>query len=102
MNFNGYRDTDKHKTRWIESMMFLELCVELYGQQIKEGRYFVHEHPWRASSWNLECIQRTRHQVNVDANECQKKCSEYKITPATSMVQKNKISIILGCQKRPH
>ena len=29
----------------------LEFCVELYREQAKAGRYFVHEHPAYASSW---------------------------------------------------
>ena len=31
----------------------LKFCLELYRLQIAGGRYFLHEHPSSASSWNL-------------------------------------------------
>ena len=30
----------------------------LYRYQINRGRHVIHEHPWGASSWNVECMQR--------------------------------------------
>ena len=35
----------------------LEFCVELYREQAKAGRYFVHEHPAYASSWQTDIIE---------------------------------------------
>ena len=29
----------------------------LYRYQISRARHFIHEHPWGASSWNVECMQ---------------------------------------------
>jgi hypothetical protein len=34
-----------------EGVMHLRFCVELYNMQCDNGRYFVHEHPYSASSW---------------------------------------------------
>ena len=34
-----------------EGIMHLRFCVELYNMQCDNGRYFVHEHPYSASSW---------------------------------------------------
>ena len=34
----------------------LEFCSKLYQIQIREGRYFLHEHPMTAESWKEPCI----------------------------------------------
>ena len=31
----------------------VRFCIEIYNHQRKEGRFFLHEHPWLASSWAL-------------------------------------------------
>ena len=31
----------------------LLFCIRLYKIQIREGRYFLHEHPWGAWSWKV-------------------------------------------------
>ena len=36
--------------------MHLEFCSKLYQMQIREGRYFLHEHPMTAESWKEPCI----------------------------------------------
>ena len=41
-----------------EACEHMEFVAQLYHDQISEGRYFVHEHPQFASSWDLECIKR--------------------------------------------
>ena len=38
--------------------MHIEFCIELYREQLKHGRYFLHEHPAYATSWQLEAMQR--------------------------------------------
>ena len=35
----------------------LKLCVRLYKMQIRAGRYFLHEPPSSAVSWQVECIK---------------------------------------------
>ena len=35
----------------------VEFCIKLYKYQIREGRYFLHEHPMTASSWRLERVE---------------------------------------------
>ena len=41
------------------------VCL-LYEIQCQEGRYFLHEHPLRASSWKLGCIQRLVKKTGVN------------------------------------
>ena len=36
----------------------LSLCIERYRRQIKKKRYFLHEHPAGADSWDEEEMQR--------------------------------------------
>ena len=36
----------------------MEFVCQLYEEQHKQGRYFLHEHPMTASSWELGCIRR--------------------------------------------
>ena len=35
----------------------LEFCAAMYLEQIRAGRYFVHEHPDTATSWQVPCIE---------------------------------------------
>ena len=42
--------------RFREARKHLEFCVKLYNLQWEAGRYFLHEHPEGASSWQEHCI----------------------------------------------
>ena len=47
--------------------------VDVYLHQIAEGRYFLHEHPWSATSWQLECLMgllRLLEVVEVRVDQC--------------------------------
>ena len=51
----------------------LELCAKLYAIQWEAGRYFLHEHPAEASSWQEECILKILKKqgvVNVVGDQC--------------------------------
>ena len=41
-------------------MRHVEFCAKLYRLQVSEGRYFIHEHPDRATSWRLPQIEALR------------------------------------------
>ena len=41
----------------IEARIHLAFCAELDKMQIDSGRYYLHEHPTSASSWNEPCMQ---------------------------------------------
>ena len=43
----------------------MEFCCDLYMRQLKLGRHFVHEHPDKATSWGLDCIQGLLRQPGV-------------------------------------
>ena len=40
-----------------KAVKHIEFVCRLYKMQMTEGRYFLHEHPQRASSWQLKCMK---------------------------------------------
>ena len=40
-----------------KAVKHMEFVSKLYKMQIADGRYFLHEHPQQASSWNLRCMK---------------------------------------------
>ena len=62
----------------------LAFCVELYREQAKGGRYFLHEHPAYASSWQtdiMESIASDAGVVRVTADQCQYGAEDEKGSP---------------------
>ena len=55
-------------------MVHLDFVCELYRYQLEQGRYFLHEHPDGASSWNTGGIKRLMEEprvVRVVCDQCQ-------------------------------
>ena len=46
----------KFQERMQQAKRYVKVCVDIYLYQREQGRYFLHEHPWLATSWSLECI----------------------------------------------
>ena len=44
--------------------MHLEFCLKLYWIQHRGGRYFVHEHPHGAQSWQEEAMQELQETIS--------------------------------------
>ena len=44
-------DPEMVRRRMIEARLHLDFCMELCHLQAEQGRLFLHEHPWSASSW---------------------------------------------------
>eukprot|EP00972_Heterocapsa_arctica_P030953 4551549-Heterocapsa_arctica.AAC.1 len=44
----------------------LDVCLKLYHIQLKAGRYFLHEHPATATSWQDPEVIKCMQQVGVD------------------------------------
>ena len=54
-----------------DAISHLEFCLEIYDMQEKAGRYYLHEHPAGASSWNLPQVRQfildhSAHLVTMD------------------------------------
>ena len=48
---------DAVKRQKIRAKMHVDFVVSLYFDQLQAGRYFLHEHPQWATSWQLPSIQ---------------------------------------------
>ena len=59
----------------------IRFCCKLYRIQMDENRYFLHEHPWSASSWNLPDIKdvlKDHRVMCVEGHQCQYGLETYK------------------------
>ena len=57
--------TRRFKERLDEAEQHVRFCCTLYRHQLKNGRHFLHEHPWSASSWRLDCVEELSHDSRV-------------------------------------
>ena len=48
----------------------MKFICEIYQYQIDRGRYFLHEHPWHAKSWELACVQAIKTAPGVGVVRC--------------------------------
>ena len=56
------------------AILHLNFVAELYAEQLEGGRYFLHEHPLHASSWEIPSIARIMAMPNVQrvhGDQCQ-------------------------------
>ena len=44
----------------------LQFAMDLCALQVKHHRYFVHEHPWSASSWQTEEVRKVWEMEGVE------------------------------------
>ena len=44
----------------------MQFVSEVYAWQHARGAYFLHEHPWRATSWKLDCISKVMELEGVE------------------------------------
>jgi len=51
------RDEEKWRREYVQALVHLNFCAELYEMQWQAGRYFLHEHPAGATSWRTKKIQ---------------------------------------------
>ena len=54
----GRVDPVKRQQRLDEGKKLLRIACEFYEKQIERGRYFLHEHPSSARSWQEDCIKK--------------------------------------------
>ena len=50
------RDPAVVAREWNKAIVHLEFVCQLYKEQVAGGRFFLHEHPATASSWQERCI----------------------------------------------
>ena len=56
LNKHMYLDTCEWMRQFDDRMQQPNRYVEIYNDQREQGKYFVHEHPWLATSWDVDCI----------------------------------------------
>ena len=49
----------------VRAMVHIKFVMELYQLQAEAGRYFLHEHPAQASSWEEDVVRKTASIVGV-------------------------------------
>ena len=50
-NVDEHKKTEANRLRLAEAVEHLQFCYRVYRWQVDRGCYFLHEHPWSASSW---------------------------------------------------
>ena len=58
----------------VEARLHLEFVAQLYHEQVQGGRYFLHEHPSQATSWDKKSIKSVAELLDVKvvwADQCQ-------------------------------
>ena len=50
---------DEREAR-LQGIKHLNSCCAVCRWQTERGVHFLHEHPWRASSWDLDCLKAVR------------------------------------------
>ena len=48
---------DRFELNRQKAIRHVEFCCKLYKMQMAGGRYFLHEHPWTARSWELDAME---------------------------------------------
>ena len=84
--FSNLQDLNKHNQRFNEQWMarfndnlikaiaHIEFCIVLYRIQMDAGRYWLHEHPWSAKSWQIPAMEELLSDPRVHvsyADQCQ-------------------------------
>ena len=62
---NVIRDKAVVEAEKRRAVMHLEFCLQLYREQLNNGRYVLHEHPAFASSWQEEATLELEKEVGV-------------------------------------
>ena len=68
----------------------LEFRMDLYCQQIKEGRYFLHEHPAHASLWQNKTVDAMRKRddvIRATCDQCAYGCGPEDREPITKPIR---------------
>ena len=62
---NRIRDPKIVEAEKRRAIVHVEFCVELYREQLRHGRYFLHEHPAYATSWQEKAVQELEAEPDV-------------------------------------
>ena len=74
LNYAKSNDKPAMQRAFKDASAHVEFVTELYREQLEGRRYFLHEHPRYATSWNLACMEslgKAPGVARVDADQCQ-------------------------------
>jgi hypothetical protein len=77
---NKKRDPKVVAAEYEKGLRHLSLCCELYQYQASKGRYFLHEHPTQAMSWQTDVVKKIMDLEGVEravAHQCQYGAESY-------------------------
>ena len=60
LNWAKTNRPEEMRRAYVQACAHMQFVAQLYLDQIFGERYFLHEHPRHASSWELECMRRLR------------------------------------------
>ena len=67
---NRRKNVEEYRSKLRAAKGHIKFCVELYRMQMSEHRYFLHEHPHGASSWQMPEMVRLLSEFGVDTETC--------------------------------
>ena len=104
LNLHIHRDDPvwlaKYEEAKMKAVKHVEFCVKIYRHQMSRGRYFLHEHPAGATSWELDAVKRIQEMDDVLKTTCDQ--CEYGLTTdinGTSVPAKKPTSFLTNSWK---
>ena len=70
----GFNDPSRRREALKVGIRHMEFSCAVYKWQLERGAHFLHEHPWGASSWKLQCVQQLVQTAGVEvvrSDQCQ-------------------------------
>ena len=52
------QDPEARRRAMLKADVHMRFVMGLYEEQVKDGHYFLHEHPAWATSWQLGCVKK--------------------------------------------
>ncbi len=74
INVSKFKDPEAKQRAYVQACMHMNFVASLYWEQLEAGRYFLHEHPRWASSWELKAMKDLKRAPSVDVvqgDQCQ-------------------------------
>ena len=69
LNKHMYKDNEAWMAKFNENIeqakRYVRFCIKIYEHQKLKGRYFLHEHPWLATSWFMPEMDRLANEEGV-------------------------------------
>ena len=90
---------DRVDQKVAEGRLLLGFALSVYWWQVARGRYFLHEHPRSASSWELPEVKKVMGMHGVKATDCDMCAFGMPITFLTSGNSQDEADLGCSCKK---